>query len=499
MRLVCTVLSLTLLTLVSRGLAVQGDGDKHAKVLAPFVDDQTFVLAHIDVSKIDVNAVVKHLEAMNAPVPAKFQALAQLAKATLEASSKDIYVLMNWAHPLDEVLIVIPNIRKGTPPAVPTLIAETLGYRTKGIDDVLIAGPPKLLERFEKFRPVAAPEIAKALAAAGDGAVRVVVLPPPALRRALVEVFPDLPKEVGGGKSSGLDARWAALRVDLGEKPAAKLIIQGTDDRGAEELVRVLNRAAEFAVQTEEAKRDFPDLQKLLPLFKPDVKEGRVTLSLSEKDVAAVVLPLIAKQRTAAQRAQSANNLKQIGLALHNYHDQNKTFPAAGTTDAKGKQLLSWRVHILPYVEQDHLYRQFKLNEPWDSTHNKALIDKMPDLFRHPDSKADAGKTTYLAPIGAKTIFGGKKGMSIRQITDGTSNTILVVDADDSRAVVWTKPEDYKIDPKEPMAGLVRPGAQGFQVLFGDGSTRFISRSIKGETLRALYTASGGEPIDELP
>jgi hypothetical protein len=208
----------------------------------------------------------------------------------------------------------------------------------------------------------------------------------------------------------------------------------------------------------------------------------------------------VARVRTAAQRAQDANNLKQIALAMHNYLDQHKTFPAHANYDKQGKPLLSWRVHILPYIEQDNLYKQFKLDEPWDSEHNKKLIAKMPPVYKSPfQKKAAAGKTTYLVPVGKDTIFTGEpKGISIREITDGTSNTIMVAEVNDDNAVTWTKPDDFKVKAKDPLARLLRPDAKGFHAAFADGSVRYIPKTINLKTLHAAFTRNGGEVL-ELP
>ncbi len=126
------------------------------------------------------------------------------------------------------------------------------------------------------------------------------------------------------------------------------------------------------------------------------------------------------------------NNLKQIGLAMHNYHATNGSFPPAYTVDKDGKPLLSWRVLILPFLEQEALYKEFHLDEPWDSPHNKPLIERMPTSYVCPsesDRRVDRGKTTYLTPRGKATIFPGPEGIKIQKITDGSSNTIFAVDA----------------------------------------------------------------------
>ncbi len=152
---------------------------------------------------------------------------------------------------------------------------------------------------------------------------------------------------------------------------------------------------------------------------------------------------------------------------------------------------------ILPYIEQDNLFKQFHLDEPWDSAHNKALIGKMPAVYRSPLSKlADKTRTNYLLPVGPAAAFDGPKRVELKDIRDGTSNTIMVLEADDSHAVVWTKPDDLPFDPKNPLKGLSNNLVEGFQAAFMDGSVHFLSKRIPPEMLKALITPNGGEAID---
>jgi hypothetical protein len=171
-------------------------------------------------------------------------------------------------------------------------------------------------------------------------------------------------------------------------------------------------------------------------------------------------------------------------------------FPPQATYDKNGKPMLSWRVMILPYVEQQNLYNQFHLNEPWDSEHNKKLLAKMPKVYASPqDEKTVTDHTThYQGFFGKGAIFEGKKGIRIADITDGTANTFLIVEA--SKAVPWTKPEDIPYDPGKPLPKLGLPGASGFQAVFCDGSVHFISHTIKPMTLRNLITRNDGNVID---
>jgi prepilin-type processing-associated H-X9-DG protein len=211
----------------------------------------------------------------------------------------------------------------------------------------------------------------------------------------------------------------------------------------------------------------------------------------------ALLLPAVQAGRGAARGAQSQNNMKQIGLALHNYHQARGSFPPAYTTGKDGKPLLSWRVHILPYLDQDALYKQFHLDEPWDSEHNKALVAQMPATYKHPASAVSGeGKTNYLTVRGEKTVFPGEKGISLAEIRDGSSNTIMTVEVADESAVVWTKPDDFQYDEKNPLKGRGGLSPDGFNAGFADGSVRFLSLSIDPKTLTALFTRNGGEAVD---
>jgi len=197
--------------------------------------------------------------------------------------------------------------------------------------------------------------------------------------------------------------------------------------------------------------------------------------------------------------SQSNSNLRQIGLAFHNHHDQKGYFPthAIYSKDGKNTPLLSWRVAILPYIEQDALYKEFKLDEPWDSAHNKKLVDKMPQIYTSTGpGKREDGKTFYVVFTGPMSLFDGPRRLKFSSITDGTSNTALVFEG--KNPVVWTKPEDL-VFPKEgeklpELGGLFK---EGMNVLFADGSTRWTRRDIPAATLRAIITPSGGEVIND--
>jgi serine/threonine-protein kinase len=199
----------------------------------------------------------------------------------------------------------------------------------------------------------------------------------------------------------------------------------------------------------------------------------------------------------AARRIQSQNNMRQIALAALSYESAYNRFPPAYIAEkTTGKPLLSWRVAILPFIEQDALYQKFHLDEPWDSEHNKKLLDSKVAVYRSPASKAKPGMTNYLTVRGKDTAFPGKDSIKIMDITDGTSNTIMVVEADDSKAVPWTKPDDLGYDEKNPAAGLGGLYSGGFNAVLCDGSARFLPSSIDVQTLRRLFNIHDGELVD---
>jgi hypothetical protein len=162
---------------------------------------------------------------------------------------------------------------------------------------------------------------------------------------------------------------------------------------------------------------------------------------------------------------------------------------------ADNKPLLSWRVAILPFIEEIELYRRFKLDEPWDSKHNLSLLDQMPDVLRSPHVLDGTNKTLYLGVAGAGTVFENQKGLNLKEVTDGPGHTIAVVEANLDKAVPWTQPIDLAIDLEAPTAGLGRLRSDVFMAVFLDGSCRPIPTRINPQTIKHLFTIKGGETL----
>jgi hypothetical protein len=192
-------------------------------------------------------------------------------------------------------------------------------------------------------------------------------------------------------------------------------------------------------------------------------------------------------------------HLDTVAEAIKGYRQaHHATFPPAFSTSKDGKPLLSWRVLILPYAGQEALYKQFHLDEPWDSQHNKKLLSQMPDFYKTLGNNA-ANTTTTLAVRGEKTVFPGGKAVSEAEVKDGLDSTIMVVEVETAKAVPWTKPDDFQYDEKKPTAGLTSSAPYGpgvFFALFCDGTLRWISNTADHAALCALFTRAGGEKVD---
>jgi hypothetical protein len=242
--------------------------------------------------------------------------------------------------------------------------------------------------------------------------------------------------------------------------------------------------------------------------------------------------PLL-RPRTADDKKQAAERLRKIGVAMFNFESTNGHFPA-GVVAQKGQLGLSWRVAILPYLEEGKdasLYKEFKLDEPWDSEHNKKLLTKMPAVFESPGMVISHGKTYLRSFVGQFAFIQGgppdpkgrpstfnpwanqppgsvARGRRITDIMDGTSNTLMVVEA--AEPVEWTKPEElpFNDQPGAPQSAPLPPLPKigglfdgGFHGLMCDGSVRFFSDKLDEKTLRALISPNGGEvvAIDPIP
>jgi hypothetical protein len=235
--------------------------------------------------------------------------------------------------------------------------------------------------------------------------------------------------------------------------------------------------------------------------------------------------------RSSAYRAECRHRLQQIGLALHNYHDDYGAFPPAFLADSGGRAMHSWRVLLLPYLDRKDVYSQYRFDEPWNSEHNLGLVDQMPrdyyghpvNLFSCPSGRHDRGPTSdtsYVAIVGDRTVWLSAAGLPIEAIHDGGDQTIMVVEVANS-GIHWMEPRDLAFDAisfdirdplkHEPPDGKPRLSSThiydppelylgktylGVHVLFGDGTVRRLPAGVPPDVLRAMLTINAGEDVN---
>lgn len=202
----------------------------------------------------------------------------------------------------------------------------------------------------------------------------------------------------------------------------------------------------------------------------------------------------------AAQRAQSSNNLKVIGIGLYNYHDSHGTFPPGGTFDDRGRPLHGWQAMLLPYVDHQAIYDQITFELPWNDPANRAPFQTEVLMFLNPGNpdRSDADGYALSHYAGNARILGGDMPRSLTDLTDGASTTILAGEVV-TDFLAWGHPIQWR----DPALGINRssrgfgspfpPGGANF--VFADGSVRFVKDTVAPQVLKALSTPAGNEAI----
>ena len=365
------------------------------------------------------------------------------------------------------------------------------------------------------------PIVAKLQAAGtGDDLVGVVLVEP------LRGLIGDARRQLPGKTMPGLDKlasvpdqlKSATLTVNLSSATLARLVLECTSAESGQKVNDTLKKGLDVAK---------PVLGMLIMLGKksedtpPVAKEGldvlgRLVLGLQvtqsgdqvvvtapkpeglDKLVASLPAALHEAEgagQEAARRVMRLNNLKQIALAMLNYENSHNGFPPAAICDKQGKPLLSWRVAILPFIDEKPLYDQFRLDEPWDGPNNNKLVNLMPLVYQGQRTERD-GKTTIVVFTGKDAPFDEGKKLAIADIIDGVSSTIMAVEAGEDKAVPWTRPEDLPFDPQNPRAALGNIAPTGFLGVMFDCSAHVFKSDMSAETLGRLINPRDKQPVD---
>ncbi len=255
----------------------------------------------------------------------------------------------------------------------------------------------------------------------------------------------------------------------------------------------------------------------------PSFNETQRKRAISRSEAVAVFVImtiLLALLAPAVQQAPSRGDfnycrgrLKCLVLAMHNYHDEYQRFPSAAGSAEKSRPPMSWRIALLPFLEQQSTFDRYDLSATWDQSPNSALMPVSVDAYRCPahllatKPKSDDPKyTSFAVPTGPGTVFGepSQPAMSLKQISDGASNTLLILEACGTN-IIWSEPRDIDVlntplgvNLAGPSKGLSSGTVSGYHVdgayvAFADGSVRFMPATTNAKVLREQLTATGGE------
>lgn len=316
-----------------------------------------------------------------------------------------------------------------------------------------------------------------------------------AIWRAIAPLWEQSDSLIGGGK--------------IEEGLTLQVITDCTNEADAKRVQETLNAAVALLKNLlSGAPAESPEVKLLVEsgtalLDAAEVTRKNTTILLSSKStetkliaqtgqIALAALNVLQSARDSARQAQARNSLRQIVVGMHKYYDTHGHFPSATVIGPDGKTPHSWRVEILPFIGQAPLYDQYKLDEPWDSDHNKQLLKKMPVFYRHPAAPAGSTNASFYLLTGPRTLFNDDKKAKFSDVRDGVSQTLLVVEA--KREIPWTKPEDIAYDPDGPLPkfGGITPGKLNVGCV--DGRVLTIpDRGIDEEFWRAVITPAGDE------
>lgn len=336
------------------------------------------------------------------------------------------------------------------------------------------------------------PELRSALDQAGQRPIAVAVALPEYFTGIFTRLTPTLPESLGGGESQVLlgDVRWAAIGIDP-QAGTMSVDVQTASSEAARALAAQFPGVLAGAVSMISPGDQLPPLVEAIQL---QADGDRVRWEPEPQVLGQLVGGIVSGATELQARGQQMVRLKRLALAIHNYHDRQQSFPPGkDERDEDGQPRLSWRVHILPYLDQEQLYRQFRLDQPWDSEHNRGLIERMPEIYAWPG--LEPGKTVVQAPVGEGTIFGQDRPVTFRDVIDGTSNTAMLVYTQADRAVTWTAPDDYGFDPEQPQAGLMQDSEGLAAVAAADGSAHRVAIDRPTKTWLHLFQMNDRTPV----
>ncbi len=524
-------------TIVVSFLASVAAAQDHQNELEKYLTDDVGAVAYLDLAQIDTLGALEWVEKLGFGPPPQQRGQATKLMLMVQGQldklaghgARYVYVLFRVSDVSNRgPTWVVPVSSDGNPRAVMGMILSGRPDQFEVERDlrpsffpehcevvegaVLGANSPQQLKMLKTTRPTKQRDLSDAWKTLGTGHCGLIAFGDPDSRRVVRELFPALPQpfQAIDGPLIAKHLLWCGFVADFPPKPKLTVIVHADQQSTATTLRQTVETGLALLKQLpiDQDLLSDADREALANTITPQVDGSKLIVSfddlLSDIDRTAHLLkPRVQSAREAAQNELRKTKFRKIALTMHNYHSAMKSFPPRSTFSDDGKPLLSWRVHILPYLGEEELalYKNFHLDEPWDSEHNKQLLPLMPEVYTDPDpalaERNSIGRTTFVVPTGLGTAFDSSEGTLIKEITDGTSNTIMLVEIWSGAGPYWTRPKDWKIDPEIPWERLTRRDERDWiTAAYCDGSVSTIPTSTRDDTLRALVTISGGEVVE---
>lgn len=486
----------------------------HAQDQRLWLDDQAVIVARLSIDQpAQTSSLIELLAESAKPASNELriwqEQLTAISQTVKAAGGKEIVFEYSLADPYtDQPLLAFPGVKSlNIEPLKSSFIANGMlnpfraspGYATTEIGGDVVAGTKAVLSRVKSRKAGSSkPAAAQLTRPLGDNLLTVTATLNSDQRRALGEMVGTLPKYLGNGQLNDLLAELTSLQVDIAKDQSLVVTLTGKTD-AIEARLKAMQ--ANLASDRENSTGMRGALGSYLVdqiVSKPPKRNGdSLTWTVSLADALKSELgQRLGKVMVESDRMTAVYRVKTLGLALHNHHSAYQKFPSVNNYQGKPRKL-SWRVDLLPFIDQTDLWKEFHFDEPWDSEHNKKLIPRMPEVFRCPQSKhpVSSGLSTFVLPVHEKAMWSKTWETEFPGIQDGTSNTIMTVEVRDELAQVWTKPDAFEIDLAAPEKQL--GGHFEGEIVFGsgDGSASVLDKP-HFNLLPALITRAGGEVID---
>ncbi len=547
----------------------QSESQRIAEQIAPLLNENVAAVGHVDLEKIDLDKVDAKLRSFlcknpvgNTPGLALFQSEEEFDRTKSEIQT-NVKTLRNTFGVRDMYFLAIPSLLPRSfgvlaiPLADPAkaealqksplvccfasggepvgkVFGRFLIVPVSGIEVPGGASNEGVFRQIESQTPETRPEFLAALEAVEGSAIQFAVIPSEEMRRVFTETVETLPPLFENISPTELSqgVRWAVFGVDL-EKPELKFVVQSEQALAAKNLlekskvvldgvfVRIKDNIT-YTTFLETTKIGHEKIHDFTKTLLPQAEGDRLNLTINESFVkekggsAFQVLTLLADLlfQSESRKMQCMNQVKMICLSFHNYYDRNQMLPPMYTSDKDGKPLHSWRVAVLPYLDEKEcrgLYEKIRKDEPWDSEYNRQFHTQCPKVYQCPEIAAKNpdvvknGLTTYSLIVGKNAYPEGSQKFTFQMITDGTAYTIMLVER--ATPVCWMDPtneitqENAEKGIGTIAAGIGAPHSAGkrFATFLGffDGSVHIFADNIRPEYLKGFIERNDGSGMCE--